>query len=68
MALRKPEMSAMVPHARDILTIAVLSILITAPVGAIGISIGGPRLLSTDIPKSRAKAQKSDIAIVEDQL
>lgn len=36
-------------YARDVLTIAALSILFTAPVGAIGIAVGGPLLLSRDI-------------------
>ncbi|KAK7590370.1 hypothetical protein V9T40_001983 [Parthenolecanium corni] len=68
MALRHENMTSVVPYARDILTIAVLSILITAPIGAIGIAVGGPRLLSTDKPQYRTKTQKSDVAIVEDQL
>lgn len=61
------------PYARDVLTIAVLSILLTAPVGAIGISVGGPRLLSNEpvvkVKKYNKKTdQKSDVAVVEDQL
>lgn len=35
----------------QILTIAVLSILITAPIGAIGLSLAGPRFLSKDLPR-----------------
>ncbi|XP_054283268.1 sodium/hydrogen exchanger 9B2-like isoform X2 [Macrosteles quadrilineatus] len=34
-----------VARAEDILTVAVLSILITSPLGAIGATLGGPRLL-----------------------
>ncbi len=34
------------PLAQQILTIAVLSIIITAPIGAIGISVGGQALLN----------------------
>lgn len=58
------------PYARDVLTIAVLSILLTAPVGAIGISVGGPRLLSNEpvVKKHKKADQKSDVAVVEDQL
>ncbi|XP_065223902.1 sodium/hydrogen exchanger 9B2-like isoform X4 [Planococcus citri] len=40
--------------AQDVLTIVVLSILITAPIGAIGITIGGPRLLPKNQPVSKA--------------
>lgn len=32
--------------AEQVLTVAVLSILLTAPIGAIGILAGGPRLLT----------------------
>lgn len=38
-----------VPSGELILAIAVLSILITAPLGAIGIKISAPRLLSSDV-------------------
>lgn len=34
----------------QILTIAVLSILITAPIGAIGLTLAGPRFLSKAAP------------------
>lgn len=40
----------------QILTIAVLSILITAPVGAIGLSLAGPRFLTKDPPRPSKNA------------
>ncbi|KAF4525946.1 hypothetical protein B566_EDAN000737 [Ephemera danica] len=36
--------------AEQVLTVAVLSILVTAPIGAIGISVSGPRLLNASRP------------------
>lgn len=39
--------------AQQLLTIAVISILLTAPIGSIGISITGPRLLSNELPKGK---------------
>lgn len=55
--------------AKNILTIAVLSILVTAPIGAIGISLGGPRLLSKEEPvKKNKKDKRVDVALVEDQM
>lgn len=36
----------------QILTIAVLSILITSPVGAIGITLAGPKMLVQNLPPS----------------
>lgn len=42
-----------VKFGRDCLTIAVLSILITAPIGAIGISMLGPKCLSTEGAKGK---------------
>lgn len=35
-----------IDRGEQMLTIAVLSILVTAPLGSIGITLGGPRLLS----------------------
>ena len=39
----------------DILTLAVLSILITAPLGAVSILALGPKLLSRDAPEGEEK-------------
>lgn len=68
-------MVEVMPFARDVLTIAVLSILITAPIGAIGISLGGPRLLSNEqFEKSKNKYQTNADnktnrpPVLEDQL
>lgn len=36
----------------QVLTIAVLSILITAPIGAIGLTLAGPRFLAKATPQS----------------
>lgn len=58
-----------VPYAQDVLTISVLCILVTAPIGAISISIGGPRLLSDEpVAKKHIKMtdQKSNVAVIED--
>lgn len=58
-------------YARDVLTIAALSILFTAPVGAIGIAVGGPLLLSRDITvkdKQVTIYPNSNLAIIENQL
>lgn len=40
----------------QVLTIAVLSILITAPIGAIGLSLAGPRFLTKDVPRPSKNA------------
>jgi len=45
--------------ASQILTIAVLSILITAPFRAVGIYRGGPRLLGTVVPWTKGSAASS---------
>lgn len=39
--------------ASQVLTIAVLSILVTAPVGAVGIYIAGPRMLGRLVPPTQ---------------
>ena len=51
-----------VPWAQDLLTIVVLSILITAPIGAIGITVGGPRLLSK-APRDCNIAKKRNVSM-----
>lgn len=58
------------PWAKNVLTIAVISILITAPIGAVGISLGGPRLLSNEpVPNKKYKKDKQiEVAVVEDQM
>jgi hypothetical protein len=42
--------------ASQVLTIAVLSILVTAPLGAIGIHIAGPRLLGRAVQQAQGDA------------
>ncbi|XP_065224147.1 sodium/hydrogen exchanger 9B2-like isoform X2 [Planococcus citri] len=52
--------------AQNILTIVVLSILITATIGAIGITVGGPRLLTKDPPAIKSiKNENSQVALDE---
>jgi len=45
--------------ASQVLTIAVLSNLITAPFGAVGIYRGGPHLPGTDVPQTQGSAASS---------
>jgi hypothetical protein len=47
--------------ASQVLTIAVLSILITAPIGAVGIYIAGPRLLGRTVPQTVDNAANSQV-------
>ncbi|XP_065223892.1 putative SLC9B1-like protein SLC9B1P1 [Planococcus citri] len=54
--------------AEDILTIVVLSILITAPIGAIGITVGGPRLLTKDPPAIKAVENGNSQVPVDETL
>lgn len=42
-------------RASLVLTFSVLSILISAPLGAIGLGLGGPRLLTKDRPPKRRR-------------
>ena len=49
------------PFTLQILTIAVLSILLTAPTGAVGIAVSGPRLLR----RSEVKQETGDKGEVE---
>ncbi|XP_046675876.1 sodium/hydrogen exchanger 9B2-like isoform X3 [Homalodisca vitripennis] len=51
-----------IDRGEQILTIAVLSILVTAPLGSIGITLGGPRLLSTSgaITEGEEKSKEAD--------
>lgn len=55
---------------RSVLTIAVLSILVTAPVGAIGIAFSGTRLLSTEAHKGKPNQapSNSQIASIDHHL
>jgi NhaP-type Na+/H+ or K+/H+ antiporter len=48
------------PMGREILTLAVLSILITAPLGAIAILVLGPRLLEQQLPPGQAAKVPED--------
>ncbi|KAK7582286.1 hypothetical protein V9T40_013731 [Parthenolecanium corni] len=61
----KNNVFAAIPLAENVLTIAVLSILLTAPVGAIGIALGGPRLLSKDDTIDGVKDKKNQQNMVE---
>lgn len=40
---------ALIKFGLDVLTLAVLAILITAPIGALGIGLAGPRLLARQV-------------------
>lgn len=40
---------ALIKFGLDVLTLAVLAILITAPTGAVGIGLAGPRLLTRQV-------------------
>lgn len=51
--------------AQEVLTIVVLSILLTAPVGAIGITLGGPRLLPKDsLPAKDVNNGNSEVVVI----
>lgn len=52
---RKNNLTDVIPRAENILTIAILSIVITAPLGAVGISVGGPKLLTLGDQQSNKK-------------
>lgn len=45
---------ALVKFGLDVLTLAVLAILITAPIGALGIGLAGPRLLAQQVKGQHA--------------
>lgn len=47
-----------IDRGEQVLTIAVLSILVTAPLGSIGITLGGPRLLSAEDPREDNEQHK----------
>lgn len=47
--------------ASQVLTIAVLSILVTAPLGALGIYIAGPRLLGRVVKQTQGDAANSQV-------
>lgn len=46
---REEEDQTFVKFGLDVLTLAVLAILITAPIGALGIGLAGPRLLDRQV-------------------
>lgn len=46
---REEEDQTFVKFGLDVLTLAVLAILITAPIGALGIGLAGPRLLERQV-------------------
>lgn len=45
---------ALIKFGLDVLTLAVLAILTTAPVGALGIGLAGPRLLARQVKGQQA--------------
>ena len=49
----------------QILTLAVLSILVTAPIGAVAMSITGPKLLQKSKNTSKVSMEKKDVENVE---
>lgn len=60
-----------VAWAQSVLSIAILSILATAPIGAIGIALGGPKLLSKMAPDEKKKTNSSadpDVIVTESQI
>lgn len=51
--------------AQQVLTVVVLSILLTAPIGAIGITLGGLKLLPKDPPPNKDVSHRnSKVAII----
>ncbi|KAL0970531.1 hypothetical protein UPYG_G00243340 [Umbra pygmaea] len=61
----------LIKYGLDVLTVAVLAILTTAPVGALGIGLSGPRLLSRYIhsdPEIETKTTQKDDATIESRL
>ncbi|XP_068084863.1 sodium/hydrogen exchanger 9B2 isoform X2 [Anabrus simplex] len=62
LARKKGEDASIVEYASQVLTIAVLSILLTAPVGAVGIYLAGPRLLN----RVRHPPQGKDVSILSE--
>ncbi len=61
LAMRR-ELEEFIPISRQVLTVAVLSILITAPIGAVGIAVGGRKLLTRELPKD----EKVDVTVTKD--
>ncbi|XP_056156761.1 sodium/hydrogen exchanger 9B2 [Lampris incognitus] len=56
--------NVLIQYGLDVLTLAVLAILITAPVGALGIGLTGPRLLQRQVKddsEGGASSQSSDV-------
>jgi hypothetical protein len=51
-----PQDTSKLELASQVLTIAVLSILVTAPLGAIGMHIAGPRLLGRVVQEAQSDA------------
>lgn len=65
-SLEYPHYLQELSYGRSVLTIAVLSILVTAPIGAIGIAFSGTRLLSNEPAKGKSKApSNSQIASID---
>ncbi|XP_069031696.1 LOW QUALITY PROTEIN: sodium/hydrogen exchanger 9B2-like [Embiotoca jacksoni] len=57
----------LVKFGLDVLTLAVLAILITAPVGALGIGLAGPRLLARQV-KDEAEGEATSSVTAESRL
>lgn len=60
-------------YAQKVLTIAVMSILITAPIGAIGIALGGPKLLTKAEKMVKEQGEKdpqitNDVFVIDERL
>lgn len=51
----------LVKYGLDVLTVAVLAILTTAPVGALGIGLAGPRLLTRDPEDTHTDRKEGDL-------
>ncbi|XP_064878103.1 sodium/hydrogen exchanger 9B2-like [Oncorhynchus nerka] len=51
----------LVKYGLDVLTVAVLAILTTAPIGALGIGLAGPRLLTRHPEDTHADRKEGDL-------
>lgn len=67
-SIEYPHYLEQLTFGRDVLTIAVLSILITAPVGAIGIAFTGTRLLSNEGSKQKKQTAEAQIGNVDHHM
>ncbi|XP_061565826.1 sodium/hydrogen exchanger 9B2 isoform X2 [Cololabis saira] len=75
---RDKEDPTLIKYGLDVLTLAVLAILITAPIGALGIGLAGPRLLAQHVreetedgaapPRVEASTHEKDDVTLESRL